>query len=157
MDSGHEKNVIEADKQARFVCFSPEGELVLIGCKDDRFFIWNWQIYDVPIKCVKLPAFTTMAIACDRNLVYTCSRNSEVCQIDFSSSLQVSTISTGPNPKCTSMVILRSGAAVLSGIPTSSVFIYWELSSWREIRFDAGRCIRYSMPQCWRKLWRECR
>ncbi|XP_028408749.1 apoptotic protease-activating factor 1-like isoform X2 [Dendronephthya gigantea] len=138
MESGNETNVIEGDKQARFVCFSPEGELVLIGCKDDRFFMWNWKKYDVPIKCVKLPAFTTMAIACDRNLVYTCGRNSEVCQIDRSSSLQATAISTGPNPNCTSMVILPSGAAVLSGIPTYSVFIYWELSSWREIRYDAG-------------------
>ena len=134
---GSEITGIEGDKQSRLVRFSPDGVVVIIGCKNDRIFIWDWQNYDVPIKCIILPAFTTMEIACDRNMIYTCSRNNDVCQFDLGS-LQPSTISQGPNPTCTSMVILPDGEAILSGITTYSVFIYWELSSWREIRYNAG-------------------
>ena len=78
-----------------------------------------------------------MEISCDGNVIYTCSRNNEVCKIDLSS-FQTSIISRGPNPSCTSMVILPAGEAILSGITTDNVFIYWELSSWREIRYKAG-------------------
>ena len=85
-----------------------------------------------------------MEISCVRDVIYTCSRNNEVCQVDLSS-FQTSLISNGPNPSCTSMVILPAGEAILSGITTDNVFIYWELSSWREIRYKAGSYILHSV------------
>ena len=116
----------------------------MIGCKDNHLFIWYWQNHDVPIKCIVLPAFTTMEISCVRDMIYTCSRNNEVCQVDLSS-FQTSLISHGPNPSCTSMVILPAGEAILSGIATDNVFIYWELSSSREILYKAGSYILHSI------------
>ena len=146
MEHGNEISSIKGDKQSRLVRLNPDGVLVIIGCKNDQIFIWDWQNYDVAIKCIILPAFTTMEIACDKNMIYTCSRNNEVCQIDLRS-LRASTISQGPNPKCTSMVILPDGEAILSGITTYSVFIYWELSSWREIQYNAGT-VDYGSQYC---------
>ena len=90
--------------------------------------------------CISLPAFTTMDIACDRNIIYTCSRNMEVYQIDLAS-LEVSRFSQGPYPNCTSMVVSPDGEAILCGITTESSFIYWELSTRREIKYNAGRWI----------------
>ena len=78
-----------------------------------------------------------MDIVCDENMIYTCSRNMEVCQIDLGS-LEVSTFSQGPYPNCTSMVVLPDGKAILSGITTENSFIYWELSSRREVKYSAG-------------------
>ena len=135
--NGREINGIDRDNDPRLVRFNSDGTLVLIGCNNNQVFIWDWVNYDVPLKCVSLPAFTTMDIACGGNVIYTCSRNMEVCQVDVDS-LEVSSMSQGPNPTCTSMVVLPDGRAVLCGITTSSSFIYWELSTRREIKFNAG-------------------
>ena len=139
MFNGREVNGIDRDNnEPRIVRFSSDGKLVIIGCNNNDVFIWDWQKCDAPLKCVSLPAFTTMEIACGRNVIYTCSRNMEVCEVNVDS-LEVSTISQGPNPSCTSMVVLPDGRAALCGITTSNSFIYWELSTRREIKYNAGR------------------
>ena len=140
MLNGREINGIERDNnEARIVRFSSDGKLVIIGCNNNHVFIWDWQKHDVPLKCVSLPllAFSTMEIACGRNVIYTCSGNMEVCEINVDS-LEVSAISQGPNPSCTSMVVLPDGRAVLCGLTTSSSFILWELQTRREITYNVG-------------------
>ena len=140
MLNGREINGIDRDNnEARIVRFSSDGKLVIIGCNNNDVFIWDWQKYDVPLKCVSLPllAFSTIEIACGRNVIYTCSRNLEVCEVNVDS-LDVSTISQGPNPTCTSMVVLPDGRAVLCGLTTSSSCIFWELQTCREIKYNVG-------------------
>ncbi|XP_046863829.1 uncharacterized WD repeat-containing protein alr2800-like isoform X2 [Xenia sp. Carnegie-2017] len=132
---GREIYGISGDKQSRLVRFNYNDELVLIGCKDNHIFLWDWQNHDQP-KRLTLPSYTTMEIAFQYNMAYTCSRNNEVCKIDLDS-LNVTPVSQGPNPSCMKMVVLPKGEAILAGIVTDSVFIYWELSSWREIRYKA--------------------
>ncbi|XP_028393317.1 apoptotic protease-activating factor 1-like isoform X2 [Dendronephthya gigantea] len=135
------------DNQPRIVRFSPDGKLVVVGCNDDQVFIWDWRNYDVPLMCITLPVFTTMEIAPafatmdearDKNMIKTCSRNMEVFLIDLKTQQVVQNICQGPCPKCTSMVVLPDAQAILSGIPTDSSFIYWELTTSREIRYNAG-------------------
>ncbi len=135
---GSEIAGIDHDNEPRIVRFSSDGMLVIIGCNNNHIFIWDWKKCDVPLMCISLPAFTTMDIACDRNIIYTCSRNMEVYQIDLAS-LEVSRFSQGPYPNCTSMVVSPDGEAILCGITTESSFIYWELSTRREIKYNAGR------------------
>ena len=140
MLNGREINGIDRDNnEALIVRFSSDGKLVIIGCNNNDVFIWDWQKYDAPLKCVSLPllAFTTIEIACGRNVIYTCSRNLEVCEVNVDS-LDVSIISQGPNPTCTSMVVLPDGRAVLCVLTTSSSFIYWELQTCREIKYNVG-------------------
>ena len=129
---------IEQNNEPRIVRFSSDGTLVIIGCNNNHIFIWDWKNSDVPLKFVALPAFTTMDIVCDGNMIYTCSRNMEVCQIDLLDSPKVSTFSQGPYPDCTSMVFLPDGDAILSGITTENSFVFWELSSSREVKYNAG-------------------
>ncbi len=43
MEHGNEISSIKGDKQSRLVRFNPDGVLVIIGCKNDRIFIWDWQ------------------------------------------------------------------------------------------------------------------
>ena len=128
---------VEMHNEPRLVRFNQTGELVLVGCKNNQVSIWNWQRQGALPRSVVLPAFTTMEIAARGDTVYTCSRNDEVCQIELANN-NVSKVSQGPNPGHTSMVILPDGEAILSGIMTESLFIYWELSSWREIRYNAA-------------------
>ena len=127
----------DQNNEPRIVRFNSEGRLVIIGCNNNHIFIWDWKNSDVPLQRIVLPAFTTMDIACEGNMIYTCSRNVEVCQIDLGS-LKVSTFSQGPYPDCTSMVVLPDGKAVLSGITSENSFISWELPSRREIKHNAG-------------------
>ncbi|XP_046844013.1 uncharacterized WD repeat-containing protein alr2800-like isoform X2 [Xenia sp. Carnegie-2017] len=133
--NGREICGISGDKQSRLVRFNFNGELVLIGCKDNHIFVWDWHNHDVP-KRVMLPTFTTVEIAWENNIVYTCSRKNEICQIDMET-LKVSPVTQGPNTSCSKWVILPKGEAILAGILRDSVFIYWELSSWREIIYKA--------------------
>ncbi|XP_046844973.1 uncharacterized protein LOC124438807 isoform X2 [Xenia sp. Carnegie-2017] len=132
---GKEIRGISGDKQSRLVRFDLDNKLVLIGCKDNQIFLWDWK-NDDKAKRLTLPSYTTMEIAFQENMAYTCSRNNEVCKIDLNS-LKVTFVSQGPNPSCMKMVVLPKGDAILAGIVTDNVFIYWELSSWREIRYKA--------------------
>lgn len=127
----------EMDNEPRLVRFNHTGELVLVGCKNNQVSIWNWRNEEPRPNSVVLPAFTTMEIASDAEALYTCSRNNEICRFDLNNN-NASKLCQGPNQSCTSMVILPNGGAILSGIPTESSFIYWELSSWREIRYKAN-------------------
>ncbi len=131
---GNEFNGIEP----QIVRFSSDGTQVIIGCKVDRVFIWHWQNRDVPLKSVILPAFSTIELACDGNIIYTCSKYVAICKIDLGS-LIVLTIRQGPKANCTPAVVLPDGKAILSGITTDSLFIYWELSTMHEIEYIAGR------------------
>ena len=136
MADGKNIAVTEGIRGFRLVRFNPSGVLVVIGCVNDQVYIWDWQNRESPTK-VTIPTFTTTEIACDNNVVYTCTRHDEVYQVD-PASLQVTKVSQGLNTSCTSMVILPHGEAILTGIVTSNSFIYWEMSTRREIRHDTG-------------------
>ena len=119
---------IELDNKAVLVRFCTDGRLVIIGCEDERVVIWDWQNCDKK-RVVTLPSpFTTFAeIACEGNIIYTCSRNMEVCQIDLGS-LEVSAVRQGAYPNCTPVVVLPDGKKVLFGSLDDSGFSEWELS-----------------------------
>ncbi|CAB4044752.1 ---NA---, partial [Paramuricea clavata] len=133
---GLEITGIVFDSGVKLVRFVSDWKADIIGCNNNRFFIWDWQNNDV--KLVTLPSsFTTIAeIACDGNMIYTCCENMEVCQIDLGS-LKVSTIHQGPYPNCRPVVVLPDGKATLHGILPESSFIYWEHSTDGEITCNA--------------------
>ena len=135
---GNEITGIELDNKAVLVRFSTDGRLVIIGCEDERVVIWDWQNYDKK-RVVTLPSpFTTFAeIACEGNIIYTCSRNMKVCQIDLGS-LEVSAVRQGPYPNCTPVVVLPDGKTVLLGVLTDSGFAEWKLSPKRVLVDKAG-------------------
>ena len=134
MLNGSEINGIDNVKGPQIVRFSSDGTQVIVGCENKRVFIWNWQNRDAPLKSVILPAFNpTMEITCDGNMIYTCSSAMDVCQIDLGS-LKVSTVRQGGFRS----VVLPDGKAILCGISTGGSFIYWELSSRHEIKYNAG-------------------
>ncbi len=132
MLKGSEINGIDSDEEPRIVRFSSDGTQVIIGCRNNRVSIWDWQNRDAPLNNVILPAFNTVEITCDGNMIYTCSRSMVVCQIDLGS-LKVSIVRQG-----LPVVILPDGEAILSGISTDSSFVYEELSSKRKIKYNAG-------------------
>ena len=131
MLKGSEINGIDSDEEPRIVRFSSDATQVIIGCRNNRVSIWDWQNRDAPLNNVILPAFNTVEITCDGNMIYTCSSSMVVCQIDLSS-LKVSIVRERP------VVILPDGKAILSGIFANSSFVYEELSSKRKIRYNAG-------------------
>ena len=131
MLKGSEINGIDSDEEPRIVRFSSDGTQVIIGCRNNRVSIWDWQNRDAPLNNVILPAFYTVEITCDGNMIYTCSRAMDVCQIDLGS-LKVSIVRQRP------VVILPDGKAILSGISANSSFVYKELSSKRQIKYNAG-------------------
>ena len=88
-------------------------------------------------RCVFLPAFTTMAIAIDHDTVYTCSSSAEICQVDLTNN-NVSKLLPGPSAGYKSIVILPDGQAVLFSIPAENSFIYVEMSTSRQIRYNTG-------------------
>ena len=132
MLKGSEINGVDSDEEPRIVCFSSDGTQVIIGCENHCVSIWDWQNRDAPLNNVILPAFNTVEITCDGNMIYTCSSSMVVCQIDLGS-LIVSIVRQG-----LPVVILPDGEAILSGISTDSSFVYQELSSERKIRYNAG-------------------
>ena len=138
MLDGNEITGIELDNKAELVRFCTDGRLVIIGCEDERVVIWDWQNYDKK-RVVALPSpFTTFAeIACEGNIIYTCSRNMKVCQIDLGS-LEVSAVRQGPYPNCTPVVVLPDDKTVLLGSLDDSVFVEWELSPNRLLVYKAG-------------------
>jgi WD40 repeat protein len=135
---GNEITGIKLDNKAVLVRFSSDGRLVIIGCEDERVFIWDWQNYDGK-RVVTLPSsFTTFAeIACEGNIIYTCSRNMKVCQIDLGS-LEVSAVRQGPYPNCTPVVVLPDGKTVLLGSLKHCGFIRWRLSANGYFIYNAG-------------------
>ncbi len=134
MLNGSKINGIDSYEEPRIVRFSSDGTQVIIGCRNNRVSIWDWQNRDAPLKSVILPVFNrTVEITCDGNMIYTCSRDMHVCQIDIGS-LKVSTVRQGGFRS----VVLPDGKAILSGILTDGSFIYRELSSGHEIKYNAG-------------------
>ena len=131
MLKGSEINGIDSDEQPRIVHFSSDGTQVIIGCRNNRVSIWDWQSRDAPLNNVILPAFNTVEITCDGNMIYTCSSSMVVCQIDLGS-LKVSIVRQRP------VVILPDGEAILSGISTDSSFVYEEFPSNRKVKYNAG-------------------
>ncbi len=133
MLNGSEINGIDSYEKPRIVRFSSDGTQVIIGCRNSRVFIWDWQNRDAPLKNVILPAFNrgVVEITCDGNMIYTCSSSMVVYQIDLGS-LKVSIVRQRP------VVILPDGEAILSGRSTDSSFVYDELSSKRQIKYNAG-------------------
>ena len=139
MLDGNEITGIELDNKAVLVRFCTDGRLVIIGCEDERVVIWDWQNYDKK-RVVTLPSpFTTFAeIACEGNIIYTCSRNMKVCQIDLGS-LEVSAVRQGPYPNCAPMVVLPGGDRILFGLVQHSGFGCWKHSTNASYMCDAGR------------------
>ena len=129
MLDGNEITGIELDNKAELVRFCTDGRLVIIGCEDERVVIWDWQNYDKK-RVVTLPSpFTTFAeIACEGNIIYTCSRNMKVCQIDLGS-LEVSAVRQGTYPNCTPVVVLPDGKTVSLVTIYDCGIIYWEFSA----------------------------
>ena len=135
---GNEITGIELDNKAELVRFCTDGRLVIIGCEDERVVIWDWQNYDKK-RVVTLPSpFTTFAeIACEGNIIYTCSRNMKVCQIDLGS-LEVSAVRQGPYPNCTPVFVLPDGKTVLYVSLDDSGFAEWELSDNTPFMYKTG-------------------
>ena len=138
MLDGNEITGIELDNKAVLVRFCTDGRLVIIGCEDERVVIWDWQNYDKK-RVVTLPSpFTTFAeIACEGNIIYTCSRNMKVCQIDLGS-LEVSAVRQGPYPNCTPVVVLPDGKTVLLGLLDNSGLVKWKRSCNKQFLIPAG-------------------
>ena len=138
MHDGNEITGIELDNKAVLVRFCTDGRLVIIGCEDERVVIWDWQNYDKK-RVVTLPSsFTTFAeIACEGNIIYTCSRNMKVCQIDLGS-LEVSAVRQGPYPNCTPVVVLPDGKTVLLESLDDSGLVKWELPANKQFLYPAG-------------------
>ena len=135
---GNEITGIELDNKAVLVRFCTDGRLVIIGCEDERVVIWDWQNYDKK-RVVTLPSpFTTFAeIACEGNIIYTCSRNMKVCQIDLGS-LEVSAVRQGPYPNCTPVVVLPDSKTVLLGSLVDSGLVEWKLPANKQLLYPAG-------------------
>ena len=138
MLDGNEITGIELDNKAELIRFCTDGRLVIIGCEDERVVIWDWQNYDKK-RVVTLPSpFTTFAeIACEGNIIYTCSRNMKVCQIDLGS-LEVSAVRQGPYPNCMPVVVLPDGKTVLLGLLDDSRLAGWEVSPNEQFGYEAG-------------------
>ena len=138
MLDGNEITGIELDNKAVLVRFCTDGRLVIIGCEDERVVIWDWQNYDKK-RVVTLPSpFITFAeIACEGNIIYTCSRNMKVCQIDLGS-LEVSALRQGPYPNCTPVVVLPDGKTVLLGSLDDSGLVKWKHSANKQFLIPAG-------------------
>ena len=135
---GNEITGIELDNKAELVRFCTDGRLVIIGCEDERVVIWDWQNYDKK-RVVTLPSpFTTFAeIACEGNIIYTCSRNMKVCQIDLGS-LEVSAVRQWPYPNCTPVVVLPDGKTVLLGLLYDCGLVKWNFSANKQFLYPAG-------------------
>ena len=131
---GSDINEIDIDEQPVIVRFSFDGMQVIIGCANDHLFIWDWQKPDASLKKVILPALHTVEIACDSNMIYTCSGNMHVCKINLGS-LQVSNVRQGsPAP-----IISPNGKTVIFVV--TNEFICWDISTPRHVRYNAGEYI----------------
>ena len=124
-------NEIDIDGTPEIVRFSSDGLQVIIGCKDYRLFIWDWHKRDTSLEIIILPTFHRVEIACDRSLIYTCSRNMHVCKVNLDS-LQVSTVRQG----LAARVISQNGEAVI--LVAMYEIICWKHLSRRKVKYNAG-------------------
>ena len=132
--NGSDINEIDIDGTPVIVRFSFDGMQVIIGCEDNHLFIWDWQKRDASLKNVILPVLHTVEIACDSNMIYTCSRNMHVCKINLGS-LQVSNVRQGsPAP-----IISPNGKTVIYGV--TNEFICCDISTGRNVKYNAGEYI----------------
>ena len=116
------------------VRFSFDGVQVIIGCEDNHLFIWDWQKRDASLINVILPALHTVEIACDSNMIFTCSWNMYICKINLRS-LQVSNVYQGlPAP-----IISPNGKTVISGIVNE--FNCYDISTRRKVKYNGGEYI----------------
>ena len=128
---GSDINEIDIDGTPVIVRFSFDGMQVIIGCEDNHLFIWDWQKRDASLKNVILPAFYTFEMACDANMIYTCSRDMHVCKINLES-LQVSNVRQGlPAP-----IISPNGKTVIRGVMNE--FNCQDISTRKHVEYDAG-------------------
>ena len=137
LSNGDEIDRIDAGDTLEIVRFSSDGVQVIIGCKDDLVFFWDWQIRDAPLKRVILPSLWTVEIACDSNMIYTCSRDMHVCKIDVGSQ-RISTVHEGlPAP-----IISPDGKGVFAGTLQKNEFRCWEYLKEKGkngvVKYDAG-------------------
>ena len=133
--NGSDINEIDIHGRPVIVRFSFDGMQVIIGCEDYHLFIWDWQKRDAPLKNVILPELHTVEIACDSNMIFTCSRNMHVCKINLRS-LQISNVCHGlPAP-----IISPNGKTVISRIMNE--FICYDVSTRREVNYNAGEYIK---------------
>ena len=131
--NGSDINEIDIHGRPVIVRFSFDGVKVIIGCEDNHLFIWDWKKRDASLKNVILPAFLTVKIACDSDMIYTCSGNMHVCKINLRS-LQVSSVRQGlPAP-----IILPNGKTVISGVMNK--FICY-MSTEEDVEYNAGEYI----------------
>ena len=127
-------NEINIPGRPVIVRFSFDGVQVIIGFEDNHLFIWDWQKRYASLKNVILPAFCTVEIACDSDMIYTCSGNMHVCKINLRS-LHVSSVCQGlPAP-----IISPNGITVIS-VKTNG-FICRDISTKREVNYKAGEYI----------------
>ena len=128
---GSDINEIDIDGTPVIVRFSFDGMQVIIGCEDNRLFIWDWQKRDASLKNVILPALYTFEMACDANMIHTCSRDMHVCKINLES-LQVSNVRQGlPAP-----IISPNCKTVIRGVMNE--FNCRDISTLIDDEYDAG-------------------
>ena len=137
MSNGSEINEIDSDAKPRIVRFSSDALQVIIGCEYNRVRIWDWQKCPASLKEVLLPVFCTLEIACDQNVLYTCSTDMHVCKISLNS-LKMSTVRQGlPVP-----IILPYGNGILLGSLYNNKFLHWEIPTFPLVHINAGGYIR---------------
>ena len=132
--NGSDINEIDIDGTPVIVRFSFDGVQVIIGCEDNHLFIWDWQKRDASLKNVILPALHTVEIACDSNMIYTCSWNMDVCKINLRS-LQVSNVCQGLHAP----IISPNGKTVISGIVNELICL--DISTRRRFKYNVGEYI----------------
>ena len=129
--NGSDINEIDIHGRPVIVRFSFDGVKVIIGCEDNHLFIWDWQKRDASLKNVILPAFPTVEIACDSDMIYTCSWNMHVCKINLGS-LQVSNVYQG----VLAPIISPNGKTIISGVMNE--LICYDISTGGNVRYNAG-------------------
>ena len=132
--NGSDINEIDIDRTPVIVRFSFDGMQVIIGCVDYHLFIWDWQKRDASLINVILPSLHTVEIACDSNMIFTCSRNMHVCKINLRS-LQISNVCQGlPAP-----IISPNGKTVI--YREMNEFNCYDISAQRKVKYNAGEYI----------------
>ena len=135
LHDGSEIDRISCDGTAGIVRFSSDGLQVIIGCESYCVFIWDWKKRGASFERIILPAFRTVELACEGNMVYTCSRNMHVCEIDVGS-LKASTF----RPGIAMPVVLPNGKALLYGTLQDNLLVRWVFSTGCETQHDTGHC-----------------
>ena len=126
-------NKIDIDNKTlvEFVRFSSSGEQVVIGCNDSCVFTWDLQQPGAFWKKVILPSFDIVEIAFEESMIYTCSSDMHVCEINLGSG-QVSTVRQG----LAATVISPNGETVIRG--KMNKIICWDVLTNVENKYNAG-------------------